>query len=64
MTWLHWTMMFVGGLVAWFCVGSLFALLWRRAGSMGWWGETTTDPDICRDKALEFAGDAYRNREG
>ena len=34
---------------------------------LAWWfamnAESSDDPDTCRDKALEFAGDAYRQRE-
>ena len=58
MIWLHWALMFIGGLVAYGAIAYPFCC---------WLGRhlhSTTDPDYCRDKALEFAGDAYRQREG
>ena len=54
MTWLHWTLILAGALVAY---GVVAYPLCRWLGR-----NSTTDPDFCRDKAISMAGDADRDR--
>lgn len=54
MDWLHWTLIFVGGVVTYGVIAYPFCkALGRHLRSC-----TTSDPQICRDKAYEFMGSA------